>query len=125
MSSLTDAAEGRVSNFVTGNAGATAPTGPLKLRLMTANGSDSAAGTEVAGGSYTPQTVTFTAGAPTSNDSLVRFEGIANPRTIVGVEVWDSAGTPFRWMWAALSESKVITDGVLEFDVAALTFATT
>jgi hypothetical protein len=51
---LTDAAESRVLNWITGNAGATAPTLPLKMRVMTANGSDSAAGTEATGGSYAP-----------------------------------------------------------------------
>lgn len=118
--SLSDTAESRAANFLTGAAAATAPTLPLKLRLMTANGSDSANGTEVAGGSYTPQTIAFTAGAPSANDALIRFEGIANPRTIVGVEVWDSHGTPVRWQWAALGESKTVTDGVLEFPIGAV-----
>jgi len=36
-------------------------TTPIKLALVTANGSDSAAGTEVTGGSYARQTIAFDA----------------------------------------------------------------
>jgi len=119
--SATDAAESRVLNWLTGNS-TTAPTLPLKIRLMTANGSDSAAGTEVAGGSYAPQD--FEADATSSdeavNNDLIRFEGIANPTTVVGFEVWDSAGTPFRWHYAALDSPRTVTDGVLEFEAGAL-----
>jgi hypothetical protein len=35
------------------------PTGPLKLRLMTVNGSAAAAGIEVTGGTYASQTIEF------------------------------------------------------------------
>jgi hypothetical protein len=122
--SLTNAAESRVANWLTGNS-TTAPTLPLKVRLMTVNGSDSAAGTELTGGTYAPQTVTYGAsagGAAGANDAIVRFEGIANPSVIAGFEIWDSAGTPFRWHWAALTGGdKTVTDGVLEFAVGALT----
>jgi hypothetical protein len=37
------------------------PTGPLKLRLMTVNGSAAAAGIEVTGGTYASQTIEFAA----------------------------------------------------------------
>lgn len=117
--SATNPAEARVLAFVTGDTGnATAPTLPLKIRLMTANGSDSANGTELAGGSYTPQSAALDTGA---NVAIIRFEGIANPRTVVGYEIWDSAGSPFRWQWAALDASKTVVDGVLEFAIGALT----
>ena len=117
--SATNAAEARVLAFTTGDTGnATAPTLPLKVRLMTANGSDSAAGTEVAGGSYTPQSAVLSTGA---NVSIIRFEGIANPTTVVGYEIWDSAGTPFRWQWQPLDANKTVVDGVLEFAIGALT----
>lgn len=112
-------------NWLTGNA-TTAPTLPLKVRLMTANGSDSANGTEVAGGGYTPQD--FAADAVSGdgeavgavNNAVIRFEDIANPTTVVGFELWDSAGTPFRWHWAALTTPRTVTDGVLEFAEGAL-----
>ena len=110
---LTDTAENFALNWLTQNT-TTAPTGALKCRLMmTTNGSDSAAGTEVAGGSYTPQTVTFGAASSgaTSNSSDLTFSGMpACP--VVGVEIWDSAaGTPIRWWWGALSASKTVNSG--------------
>jgi hypothetical protein len=119
--SLTDAAEARVTAFLTGTSGATAPTLPLKLRLMSANGSDSTPGTQVVGGTYAAQEVDFSAGG---NDAIVRFEGLANPTTVAGGELWDSNGTPFRWQWAALAGGSVsVTDGVLEFPIAAIAVA--
>ena len=123
--SASNGAEGRILNWLTGNA-TTAPTLPLKVRLMTAVGTDSANGTEVAGGTYAPQT--FAADAVSGdgeavgavNNALIRFEGIPNPTTIVAFEIWDSAGTPFRWHWALLDSPRTVTDGVLEFAEGAL-----
>jgi hypothetical protein len=119
MTALTDGAEDRVLNWITSNAGATAPTAPLRLRLMTANGSDSAGGTQVVGGTYAPQPVSFSAAGSgaAANTALVRFDGLPAV-TVVGVEIWDSAGTPFRWLWGALSSSVTVAAGEpIEFAV--------
>lgn len=112
---LTDAAEARVLNWLTGNS-TTALTGPLSVRLMTANGSDSAAGTEVvnAGGStYAPQTVAFPAASGTTQTANSADLVFANMPacTVVGLEIWDSAGTPFRWWWGAATASKAVNLG--------------
>jgi hypothetical protein len=113
---LTDGAEARALNFLTGNAGATAPTLPLSMRLMTANGSDSAAGTEVtnAGGStYAAQTVTLAAASgttQTTNSADVVFNNMP-AATVVGIEIWDAAGTPFRWWYGAATASKTVALG--------------
>jgi hypothetical protein len=112
---LTDGAEARALNWLTGNT-TTAPTGPLMVRLMTANGSDSAAGTEVvnAGGSaYTPQSVAFSAAVGNgnaANSADIVFTNMP-AATIVGVEIWDSAGTPFRWWWGAATAPKTTNLG--------------
>lgn len=108
---LTDTAENRTLDWLTQNS-PTAPTGALKVRLMTANGSDSAAGTEVTGGSYASQTVTFGAasGGATSNSGALTYTGMP-ACTVVGVEIWDSAGTPIRWWHGALAASKTINAG--------------
>lgn len=100
---LTDLAEARVLNWLTANS-TTAPTAPLMVRLMTANGSDSAAGTEVtnAGGStYAPVSAAFSAAVGAGNSSNSADIVFTNmpAATIVGIEIWDSAGTPFRWWW--------------------------
>jgi hypothetical protein len=115
---LTDAAEARFLNWLTGNA-TTAPTLPLMVRLMTANGSDSAAGTEVVnagGSSYTPQSAAFSAasaGVPASNSADIVFNNMPaiGGSGVVGVEIWDSAATPFRWWWGSAAVAKTTNLG--------------
>lgn len=111
MSSLTDAAENHTLNWLTANS-TTAPTGPLKVALVTSNGSDSSAGTEVTGGSYARQTVTFSAASSgaTSNSGTLTWTTMP-ACTVVGVEVWDSNGAPIRWWWGALAASKSVNAG--------------
>jgi hypothetical protein len=113
---LTDVAEARALNWLTGNA-TTAPTLPLMARLMTANGSESAAGTEVTNGggsTNTPQSVAIGSASGTTqavNTSDVVFTNMP-AATIVGIELWDSAGTPFRWWFgpATVSRTTVLGD---------------
>lgn len=108
---LTDTAENRVGDWSVANS-ATAPTAPMKLALVTAAGSDSAAGTEVTGGSYARQTITFGAfsSGSTSNSSTISFTSMP-ACTVVGVEIWDSAGTPVRWWYGPLSANKTVNSG--------------
>jgi hypothetical protein len=101
-----------------GTAAFTATTTPLRVRLMTANGSATAAGTEVvnAGGStYAQQNVTFGAAAAGSAASggasgTVTFTNMPAV-TVVGVELWDSAATPVRKWYGALTASKATNLG--------------
>lgn len=120
--SLTNVTEGRVLNWLTGNS-TTAPTLPLMVRLMTANGNDTSNGIEVVGGSYTPQSATFgsaPSGGPASNTNLIRFDNMPAV-TLTGFEIWDSAGTPVRWHWAAFSSPVVVAAGEpVEFAIGAL-----
>lgn len=117
MSDLTNAAESRVADWLTGNS-TTAPTTSLKVALVTALGSESAAGTEVTGGSYARQNVAFGAASngATSNTGVVRFEGMPTC-TVVGVEIWDSAGTPFRWFHKSITSRSFTAGDVAEFAV--------
>ena len=113
---LTDGAEARILNILTGNTPNTAPTLPLMVRLMTANGSDSAAGTEVvnAGGStYAAQSASFPAASGTTQTANTADLVYANmpAATVVGFEIWDSAGTPFRWWWGPVTVSKATNLG--------------
>lgn len=89
-----------------------APTTPMKLALVTANGSDTTAGAEVTGGSYARQTLTVGAAASgaTSNSADLVFAGMP-AATVVGVEVWDSAGTPVRLWYGALTASRTVAAG--------------
>lgn len=111
MGSLTDGAENRTLDWLAGHP-TTAPTLPLTLALMTVIGSDASAGTEVVGGSYARQTLTLTTAASgaMSNSADITFAGMP-ACTVVGFEIWDSAGTPFRWWWGATSSNVAVTAG--------------
>jgi hypothetical protein len=95
----------------------TASTAPIRCRLMTANGSATAAGTELAtSGGYTSGTgapsVTFAAasGGVANSNSAVTVTNMP-ATTIVGVELWDSAGSPARKWWGSLTASKTTASG--------------
>ncbi len=122
---LTDTEENRVIDAIHGTAAYLAPTAPMKLRLMTANGTDATAGTQVTGGTYTSQTITMTSasGGTVSNTTLIRFDGLP-AATITGLEVWDSAGTPRRIWHSPLTSSVTVTaNQPLEFPVGSITFS--
>jgi hypothetical protein len=108
---LSNTAENRVLDWLMGTA-TTAPTTPLKVALVTANGDDATAGTEVTGGSYTRKTLAVAAAVAgvTSNSADLVFSGMP-AATVVGVEVWDSAGTPVRWWYGPLSTPRTVTAG--------------
>lgn len=104
----------------------TAPTGALKLRLMTAGGSSTSAGTEVSGGSYTSQTITFgvaSAGVATSTNAQTYATMPAV--TVVGVEIWDSAGTPLRKQFGSITSQAVSAGNTLSFATGAVTSSLT
>lgn len=101
--------------------GSVTVTGPVKVRLMTANGTDNAAGTELAtSGGYTAGGSAITMGASTnngaSNGSQVTTTASVSwsnmpAATIVGIEVWDASATPQRLAYGALSASKTTNSG--------------
>jgi hypothetical protein len=108
---LSNTAENRCLDWILGLS-STAPTTPIKVALVTANGSDTSAGTEVAGGSYARQTLSVAAAASgaTSNSGDLVFAGMP-AATVVGVEVWDSAGTPVRLWYGPLAEPRTVLAG--------------
>lgn len=112
---LTDAAENLALNFLFNNQTATRPTLPLKLKLMTANGNDASAGTELStSGGYTAggSTVVFAVASAGAVATSADVSWTNMPAaTIVGVEVWDTAGSPVRLAYGALSASKTTNSG--------------
>jgi hypothetical protein len=104
------------------------PTGTTKLGLVTAAGSNTAAGTEVAnagGSSYSRQAITFTGASAGSapNAAIINFTNMP-ACTVVGVEIWDSAGTPVRRFFGNLTASKTTALGdTLSFAAGAITVA--
>lgn len=108
---LTDTAENRSMDWLMGTA-TTAPTGALKVALVTAAGDDATAGTEVAGGSYVRKTLTVGAasGGAVANSADLDWTGMP-ACTIVGWEIWDSAATPIRWWYGPLDANKTLAAG--------------
>jgi hypothetical protein len=120
-----------IQDHIHGNTALTQPTGPFRLRQMTANGSGSANGTELTtGGGYTSGTgaPTIAFGAATtavpsvsSNSGAVTNTNMP-ATTIVGVEIWNSNGTPGRQEWGALSASRTTASGdTLSYAIGAVT----
>jgi hypothetical protein len=121
---LSTTAENRALDWILGLA-STAPTTPLTVALVTANGTDSAAGTEVTGGSYARQNLSVAAAVngATSNSADLVFTGMP-AATVVGVEVWDNAGTPVRLWYGPLAETRAVLAGdELRLPAASLTFS--
>lgn len=115
MAALTDDAAVQVLNWITAQS-ATAPVPPLVVALETIMGDDTAAGIEVIGGGYTRQlfipVTAATAAGVTSvrNAQLIRFENMPAV-TVVSFAIYDSAPTPFRWLWAPLTTSRTFDAG--------------
>src|SRR4051812_30479799 len=85
-------------------------TAPIKVRLTTTTGTTTAAGTEVSGGSYTSQTVTWNSASAAdpsviTNNGALTYTGMP-AATVTALELWDSAGTPIRRWFGALTASK-------------------
>lgn len=97
-----------------------APTTASQLRLFTVIGTAAAAGTEVTGGSYAPQSITWasaTAGG-IANSASITFTNMP-ACTVVAIEIWDSASN--RKWFGALTTSRTCAAGdSLTFAVSAL-----
>lgn len=99
----------------TGGGSAFAMTPPLYLRLMTAIGSNTSNGTELANGlGYLTGGVTMGSAAFAAPSAAVQLNSNAISWTVTGawstvtsLEIWDSAGTKLRWLFGALTSSIV------------------
>lgn len=121
---LPDTIENQLLDALVGTASFTMTT-PCKLALMTANGSDSAAGTEVTGGSYARQTIAFDAASSGSiaNNATINFTGMP-ACTVVGIEIYDNAGSPKRLAYGALTANKTVASGdTIQFGAGNITLS--
>lgn len=106
-------------------------TGLIRTRLMTAIGSATANGTELAtSGGYTAgagaPTIASWAAASAGSQATSAAVTVTNmpAATITAVELWDSAGTPVRIEFGALTASKTTVAGdTLSFAAGAITSA--
>lgn len=112
-------------NFRLNTGAQTAPTTPIKVAISSATTSSTSAGTEASGGSYARQTFTpgtVTAGNPSTcaNSAAINYTNMP-AGTWTDVNIYDSAGTPIRSMFGALTASKTTALGdTLSFAIGAL-----
>src|SRR5215472_9848932 len=87
-------------------------TPPFKLRLITTQGSNTSNGTELSGTGYTAGGSTLgssafgapSAGVSTNNNSVSWSVG-SSWSTVNAIEIWDTAGTPLRYLQGALTSA--------------------
>jgi hypothetical protein len=113
MGALTDAGENLLLTWVCGRT-ATQPT-TLYLALETdTTASDSAAGTEVTGGSYVRKAITFGAdasGGSISNTQDIVFTGMPGVTVKSGAVYSASTGSTGRLWYGALTAQKTLNAG--------------
>jgi len=104
--------ETKILDHVFGGTAYTAPS-TLYVALFTSDPGDGNSGTEVSGGGYTRQTVTFTTtGATTSNDSAVEYAtATANYGTVSHIGIYDASSAGNLLAHASLTSSKTIETG--------------
>ena len=123
MSGLTTATANAVIDHQLGTAARIAPTTPMKLALETVAGTATAAVTEYSG--YTRQTIAFSAAsAGAASNSGALTIACSSAATIVAVAIYDSAGTPVRKAWGALTTSRTVAAGdSLAFAIGAVSLS--
>lgn len=135
--SLDQTRANEILTWMHGGAAPTALTSPIRLRLLTAMGSSTAAGTEVAtGGGYTATaaggstggvSTTWAAAASASQatNAIAQVTNYPRSETVVGIEVVDStAGTIKRVEFGTLGTSRAMASGdTLSFASGAITSA--
>jgi len=125
MAALSDYAEKLLLDWLMTTGSATRPTAWF-VALYTAAPSDSGGGTEVSGGGYARQSVTFGAaespGGTTDNTNLVEWTATgAAFGTVTHVGIFD-ASTAGNLLWhGALTTSRTVGDGdKLEFAIGSI-----
>jgi hypothetical protein len=134
MSAIVQAQANKLLDASLGTASLTAFSGAPKVRLTTTAPTNTAAGTELTGTGYTAggTATAFNAAAsgqatgPTvASGALTWTNGSGSGWSIVGVEVWDQAGTPLRWWFGNFNGQpiSVANGNTFRIDTGALTFS--
>ena len=121
---LTNTAENGLLDHLVGTASFSITT-PIKLALVTVLGTDAAAGTEVTGGTYARQSVTWNSAASGSvaNAAEINFTGMP-ACTVVAIDVYDSNGSPKRLFYGGLTASKTVAAGdTVQFAAGSITLS--
>lgn len=133
MASTYDGTRGaQVMDAVNGTTTLVATTTPVRLRQMTAQGSATANGTELAtSGGYTAgagaPSLTFAAASTTTgtaaSNSAVTITNMP-ATTIVAVELWDSNATPKRQLQGSITSKTTNAGDTLSYASGAVTDTT-
>lgn len=114
---LPDAIENLVLEWLFSTRTATRPTATtLKLKLCSNTGTDTTAGTELStSGGYTAGGATVVFGTVAASGSIANTADVTWTNmpavTINSVEIWDTAGSPIRLAYGALSSAKTTNSG--------------
>jgi hypothetical protein len=119
----------------TGGGSAFTVTPPYHLRLYSTTGSETASGTEntsgnspgyTAGGSTLGSSAfgSFSSGASTNSNAVTWTASGTWTLGVAGIEVWDTAGTPIRYLWGALNTaigaSVVVSSDTVTFAIGSI-----
>lgn len=108
-------------------------TPPLHLRLMTAGGTNTSNGTEATSGNCPGYTAggsslgssgfAAASGGQQTNNNSVSWSATGSWTTVTTIEIWDTAGTPLRWLQGALTSSitGVANGDTVQFAVGSIT----
>ncbi len=119
MSDFSDYMENKILDHVFRNTAYTPPTA-VYLGLYTAAPSDAGGGTEVSGGGYARQAITFGAasGGAISNTAAVQFTATGGSYgTVTHVGIFDAATTGNLLAWKAITPIVMGSGGVLTFAI--------
>lgn len=112
----------------TGGGSAFTITPPFFLRLMTAQGSDTANGTELVATGYTAGGSSLGAtafGAPSggvsTNSNAVSWTAGAAWSAVVAIEIWDSAATKLRYLQGSITSVTLANGNTLNFAAGSIT----
>lgn len=107
---LTDYAENKLLDHLLGTASYTMPT--TYVALYTVAPTDSSAGTEVTGGSYARQAVSFasSSGGATSNTANIDFTGMP-ACTVVAIGITDASSSGNILVYGTLAVNKTLDAG--------------
>lgn len=117
MSSFTDYLENAVLNHVFRNIALTSPT-TVYAAIFTVTPSDAGGGTEVTGGGYARQTVTFGApsGGAISNTNVVNFTASgAGYGTVVAGAIFDALTGGNMLAWGPITSATINDTDTLRF----------
>jgi hypothetical protein len=124
MAAIVQAQANKLLDATVGTAALTAFSGAAKVRLTTTAPTNTTAGTELSGSGYTTggSTVTFgaaSAGSAANSGSAIQWtNGSGSSWSIVGVEIWDSAGTPLRWWFGSFTGQPISVPNGVVFQIA-------